>query len=142
MWAPVGYDRTLSYRFVMRLLELLAGIALLMTAIGLYGVLAYSVSERTREIGIRAALGASRREIMQLVLGAGLSVVVAGLALGVTAAIGVTRYLQDSLYAVSATDPGTFVSVIGVLFAVAVVAQIVPIFRAVHVDPAIALRQE
>ena len=129
-------------RFVMLLLELFGAVALLMTAVGLYGVIAYSVAERTREIGIRAALGATRRDIARLVLGGGISVVATGLAIGVVAALGATRFLQGSLYAVSAADPLTFASVVAVLFAVTLVAQIVPIVRAMHVDPAIALRQD
>jgi ABC-type antimicrobial peptide transport system permease subunit len=117
-------------------------VALLMTAVGLYGVISYTVSERTREIGIRAALGASRRDIVRLVLGSGLLVVSAGLGVGMLVATGVTQYLQGSLYGVSATDPVTFLGVIAVLFAVALVAQGIPIARAMRVDPAIALRQE
>jgi putative ABC transport system permease protein len=131
-----------SRRFLMRLLEIFSGIALVMTLIGLYGVIAYSVSERTREIGIRAALGASRRDIVRLVLGGGIAVVAAGLMIGAVAAAALTRYLQESLYAVSATDPATFMFVMAALFAVALLAHVVPVARAMHVDPAIALRQE
>jgi putative ABC transport system permease protein len=129
-------------RFVMLLLELFGAVALLMTAVGLYAVIACSVAERTREIGIRTALGATRRDIVTLVIGGGVSVVATGLAIGVVAALGATRYLQGSLYAVSPADPVTFVSVVAVLFAVALVAQFIPVVRAMHVDPAIALRQE
>ena len=129
-------------RFVMLLLECFGAAALLMTAVGLYGVISYTVSERTREIGIRAALGASRGDIVRLVVGSGLSVVAAGLAAGVLAAAGATRYLQSSLYGISTTDPATFAAVVVVLFLVTLVAQGIPIARALRVDPAVALRQE
>ena len=129
-------------RFVMVLLELFGGIALLMTAIGVYGVISYSVAERTREIGIRAALGAQPRDIVRLVIGGGLTVVCAGLAAGVIVALLATRYLAASLYNVSPTDPVTFAGVAAVLLLVALVAQSVPILRAMRVDPAIALRQD
>src|SRR3989454_301234 len=128
-------------RFVMLLLECFGAVALLMTAVGLYGVISYTVSERTREIGIRAALGASNADIMRLVLGGGIVVVGAGLAAGVLVALGATRYLEGSLYGVSATDPSTFVAVIAVLFLVTLAAQGIPIARAMRVDLAVALRQ-
>jgi putative ABC transport system permease protein len=129
-------------RFVMVLLECFGVVALLMTAVGLYGVISYTVSERTREIGIRAALGASRGSIVRLVLGNGLLVVCGGLAAGVLVAIGSTRYLQGSLFGISATDPATFAAVVGLLLLVALAAQGIPIARAMRVDPAVALRQE
>ena len=129
-------------RFVMVLLELFGGIALLMTAIGVYGVISYSVAERTREIGIRAALGAQPGDIVRLVVGGGLTVVCAGLAAGVIVALLATRFLESSLYGVSATDPATFAGVAVVLLLVALVAQGVPILRAMRVDPAVALRQD
>jgi predicted permease len=129
-------------RFVMVLLESFGAVALLMTAIGLYGVISYSVTERTREIGIRSALGASHADIARLVLGGGLAVVTAGLAAGVFVALGATRYLESSLYAVSPADPATFAGVVGVLFLVALAAQGIPTIRAMRVDPATALRQD
>jgi putative ABC transport system permease protein len=129
-------------RFVMVLLELFGAVALLMTAVGVYGVISYSVGERTREIGIRAALGASRRDILRLIVGGGLAVVCAGLAVGVLIALAATRFLEGSLYNVSTTDPATFLGVAVVLLAVALVAQSVPIARAMRVDPTVALRQD
>jgi putative ABC transport system permease protein len=129
-------------RFVMILLELFGAVALLMTAIGVYGVISYSVAERTREIGIRAALGAAPGDIVRLIVGGGLAVVSAGLAVGIVGAIAATRFLESSLFEVSATDPATFGAVAGVLLLVAIVAQAVPIARAMRVDPSIALRQE
>jgi putative ABC transport system permease protein len=129
-------------RFMMVLLELFGAVALLMTAVGLYGVISYSVVERTREIGIRAALGAPRADIVRLVMGGGLAIVAAGLAIGVVVAAAATRYLQGSLYAVSPTDPATFAGVVVVLFVVAALAQGIPVARATRVDPAVALRQD
>jgi putative ABC transport system permease protein len=126
----------------MVLLELFGAIALLMTAIGVYGVISYSVAERTREIGIRAALGAQPRDIVRLVVGGGLTVVCAGLAAGVFVALLATRFLESSLYGVSATDPATLAGVAGVLLLVALVAETVPILRAMRVDPTVALRQD
>src|SRR6185436_18562933 len=107
-----------------------------------YGVISYSVAERTREIGIRAALGAAPRDIVRLIVGGGLAVVCAGLAAGVVVALVATRFLESSLYDVSAADPATFAGVAGVLLVVALVAQAVPIMRAMRVDPSIALRQD
>jgi len=129
-------------RFVMILLEAFGIVAVLMTAVGVYGVISYSVAERTREIGIRAALGASPRDIVRLIVGGVMLVVALGLAAGVAAAVAATRFLEGSLYNVSATDPATFAGVALVLLAVALVAQAVPIARAMRVDPTVALRQE
>jgi putative ABC transport system permease protein len=129
-------------RFVMVLLELFGGLALLLTAVGVYGVISYAVAERTREIGLRAALGATPRDIVSLVIGHGLAIVAAGLAAGIGLALATTRYLQGSLYEVSAMDPPTFASVAAVLLAVAAVALSAPVVRALRVDPAVALRQD
>jgi putative ABC transport system permease protein len=129
-------------RFVMVLLELFGAVALLMTAIGVYGVISGAVAERTREIGIRAALGARPADIVRLIVGGGLTVVCAGLAVGVLVAVAATRFLEGSLYNVSATDPATFAGVSVVLLLVALVAQGVPIARALRVDPSVALRQD
>ena len=129
-------------RFLMLLLETFGAVALLMTAIGLYGAISYSVAERTREIGIRAALGASRADIARLVARSGLATVLSGLAAGIIGAAAVTRFLEGSLYGVTATDPGTFAAAVGVLFAVTLAAHGIPLVRALRVDPAIALRDE
>jgi ABC-type antimicrobial peptide transport system permease subunit len=129
-------------RFVMILLEAFSAVALLMTAIGVYGVISYAVSERTREIGIRSALGANSRDIVRLIVGGGLSVVAAGLAVGVLVALGATDYLDASLYQVGARDPLTFLTVTAILFAVALLAQAIPIARAMRIEPTIALRSE
>jgi ABC-type antimicrobial peptide transport system permease subunit len=124
------------------LLELFGAIALLMTAIGVYGVIAYSVAERTREIGVRTALGASPIDIVRLIVGGGMRVVAAALAAGVAATFAVTRYLESSLFGVSPTDPATFAGVLSVLLAVTLAAQLVPVVRAIRIDPALALRNE
>jgi predicted permease len=129
-------------RFVMILLEVFGAIALLMTAIGIYGVIAYSVSERTREIGLRAALGASSADIVRLIVAGGLKVVSAGLAVGTIGALIATRFLESSLFGVSPTDPATFVVVVLLLLVVTLAAQLVPVVRALRVDPAVALRTE
>ncbi len=105
-------------------------------------IISYSVAERTREIGIRAALGASRTDIVRLVLGGGLGVVAIGVAAGVAIALAATRYLHGSLYNVSATDPSTIAVVAVALFAIAAIAQGVPMARAMRVEPSVALRHD
>jgi putative ABC transport system permease protein len=127
-------------RFIMVLLEVFGAIALLMTAIGVYGVIAYSVSERTREIGVRSALGASSADIVRLVVGGGIGVVAAGLGGGILVASITTRFLQSSLFGVSPLDPLTFVGVALVIVVVTLTAQIIPVARALRIDPAVALR--
>ena len=129
-------------RFVMLLLELFGAMALLMTALGVYGVVAYSVSERTRELGLRSALGATRADIARLIIGNGLVVVFLGLGAGCAAAFAATRYLESSLFKVSATDPLTFALVALALLLVTLVAQGLPVWRATRVDPSVALRQD
>ncbi len=129
-------------RFVMILLELFGIIALAMTTIGVYGLVAYSVAERTREIGVRTALGASPLAIVRLIVGGGSKIVLVGLAAGTIIAMIATRYLASSLFGVSATDPATYAAVIVVLFVVTLAAQLVPVTRAVRIDPAVALRNE
>ena len=126
----------------MILLEVFGAVALLMTAIGVYGVISYSVAERTREIGIRAALGASSRDIVRLIVGGGSVGGRRGLGVGVAAAVAATRYLDGSLFNVSATDPSTFGAVAVVLLLVALAAQSVPVVRAMRVDPTVALKAE
>jgi putative ABC transport system permease protein len=119
-----------------------SGVAVALAAIGLYGVLAYAVTQRTREIGIRMALGAQRREVMRLVLGQSAMLAAIGLAVGLAAAAGATRYLEGMLFGVTPLDPATFV-VVAIAFAlVAIVASYVPARRATRVDPLEALRFE
>lgn len=117
-------------------------LALLLAAIGIYGVVSYSVAQRTREIGVRMALGAKRKDVLGLVLGEGLFVIALGLALGLLLAFAATRVIAGFLYGIGATDPLTFVSVPLVLGFVALVASYVPAQRATTVDPLVALRHE
>jgi putative ABC transport system permease protein len=129
-------------RFEVTLVGLFAGLALLLAVVGLYGVIAYLVAQRTQEIGIRIALGAQRRDVLQLVVGHGLKLVAVGLVLGIAGALAVTRLLRDLLFEVSATDPLVFV-IVPITFAlVALVASWLPARRAASVDPMIALRDE
>ena len=129
-------------RFSMMLLAVFAGAALLLAAIGLYGVISFSVTERTREIGIRLAMGASHRDVLRLVIGQGLSLSLAGIVLGMAAAIVLTRLMTSLLFGVSATDTFTFIAVSVVLTGVALGACFVPARRAATVDPIVALRYE
>jgi putative ABC transport system permease protein len=135
-------DSTALRRFSMFLLALFAGLALLLAAIGLYGVISYSVVQRTRELGIRIALGAKRSDILGLVVRQGMSVVALGLAGGLVASFLLTRLMAGLLFGVSPTDPATFVLVAIALAAVALVACLFPARRANVVDPAVALRSE
>ena len=129
-------------RFSTFLLGLFATTALLLTAVGLYGVVAYATSRRAREIGIRIALGARGRNVLALVIRQGMLPALIGLAAGVAGALALTRLLANQLYEVKATDPLTFLCVIAVLLLVALAACYVPARRAAKVDPMVALRQE
>lgn len=129
-------------RFNMLLLGIFAGVALVLAAVGLYGVMSYSVSWRTREIGIRMALGAKRADVLRLVVRQGMTMTLIGLALGLAGAFSISRVLRGLLHGVSPTDPLTFVAVSIVLLVVALLACLVPARRATRVDPIIALRTE
>jgi putative ABC transport system permease protein len=129
-------------RFNMLLLALFAGLALALGAVGLYGVLSYLVAQRTHEMGIRMALGASRREVLRLVVRNGLRMTFIGLGIGIVAAVGLTRLLAGLLFGVKPADPLTFGTVSLVLCGVALVACYIPARRATRVDPIVALRYE
>jgi putative ABC transport system permease protein len=124
------------------LLATFAALALALAAIGIYGIVAYSVTERTREIGVRLALGAQRRDVIAMVLAPGMTLTAIGTVLGVTAALGLTRLMSSLLFGVSAVDPTTFLVIPAVLIAVAFVASYVPARRATKVDPLQSLRSE
>jgi putative ABC transport system permease protein len=129
-------------RLVLTLFSLFAALALLLAVIGIYGVLASSVAQRTRELGIRIALGATPRGVLQLVIGNGVKLVGLGIAIGLAGAIAANRLLADLLFGVSATDPLTFTLIALLLSAVAVLASYIPARRATKVDPLVALRYE
>jgi putative ABC transport system permease protein len=129
-------------RFYMLLLALFAGIAATLAAIGIYGVLAYSVVQRTHEIGIRMALGAQAGDVLKLVIRHGMTMTLIGVVLGLAASAALTRLMAGLLFGVSATDPLTFVIVTGFLAGVALLACYLPARRATKVDPITALRYE
>jgi ABC-type antimicrobial peptide transport system permease subunit len=119
-----------------------ASLAIALAAAGIYGVMAYSVTQRTREIGIRVALGAQRSAVMRLVLGQSLALVTAGLAIGLAGAAGATRYLEGLLFGLTPLDASTFAGAAVLFGSVAAVASYVPARRAATVDPMVALRSE
>jgi putative ABC transport system permease protein len=129
-------------RLNMLLLGLFAGLALVLAAVGIYGVISYSVSQRTREIGIRMALGASHTSVLRLVVGEGMILAVIGVTIGVVASFFLTRLMSTLLFGVSTTDPITFVAISLLLTSVSMVASLVPARRATRVDPMVALRYE
>jgi putative ABC transport system permease protein len=148
---PVNQARTLESilseqvqypRYYSMLLGLFAAVAMVLAAVGIYGVMAYVVEQRTREIGIRMALGASWSQVLRLVVRQAVWIIAVGLALGIGGAIALTRFISSELWEVQASDPATFAGVSILLVVVAVAACLVPTRRAVQVDPTIALRYE
>lgn len=124
------------------LLGVFAGLALLLASIGIYGVMSYTVAQRTRELGVRVALGASRQSVLGLVMRQGVAITLIGVAIGLAGAFALTRLIATQLFGVNATDPATFATVTGVLIAVAVAATLVPALRATRIDPLTALRED
>jgi putative ABC transport system permease protein len=124
------------------LLGVFAGVALLLAAIGIYGVISYSVTQRIHELGIRAALGASRGGLLALVIRRGMAQAMGGLALGLAGSLAVTRLLSSLLFGVSPRDPGTLIAAAAILTVVAFMASYIPARRAANVDPLVALRQD
>jgi ABC-type antimicrobial peptide transport system permease subunit len=129
-------------RFNLILVGIFAGSALLLAVAGIYGVLAYSVARRTREIGVRIALGASTGNVLGLVLGQAMATALAGVAAGVLGAFSLTRLMRSLLFEISPTDPLTFAAVALLLLLVVALAAYLPARRATRVDPTIALRYE
>jgi putative ABC transport system permease protein len=129
-------------RWTVLLVGLFSGVALLLAAVGIYGVQAYSVTQRTREIGIRRALGASDAEVLKLIVGNGMSLTLAGVVLGLVAAFALSRVLAGLLFGVSATDAATFTAIPVLLAAVGLVACYIPARRATRIDPVVAIRGE
>ena len=129
-------------RLSMILLGAFSAIALLLASIGIYGVLAYSVTQRSRELGIRMALGAARGAVLRLVIGQGMALAGIGIVIGLVGAFALTRLLTSQLYSVTPTDPATFVGVSLLLAGIALVATLLPALRATRVDPVVALREE
>jgi putative ABC transport system permease protein len=149
--SPLGDPRTeesqlaeqVQYpRYYSMLLGLFAFVATVLAAVGIYGIMAYAVEQRTREIGIRMALGAGGWQVLRLVIRQAIWMIAAGLALGLAGAMALTRFISSELWEVQSTDPLTFVEVSVLLIAVALLACLVPTRRAVQVDPTIALRYE
>jgi len=150
-FVPVGRVRAMEevlvgslafQRFIMALLTAFAGLAIVLASVGLYGVIAYLVTQRTHEIGVRMALGARSHDVLRMVLGHGLRLVGIGVVLGLAGALALTRFLAGQLYGVRPTDPLTFVAVTALLAVVALAATYLPARRAARVDPMVALRSE
>jgi putative ABC transport system permease protein len=129
-------------RGVMILLGLFASVAVMLAAVGIYSLLSYAVTQRTREIGLRLALGAQTRDVLRLIIGQGIKLALLGVALGLLAAFALTRLMEKLLFGVSATDPLTFGAITLLLLSVALLACWLPARRATKVDPLKALRHE
>jgi putative ABC transport system permease protein len=129
-------------RFRAVLLGVFAGIALILAAIGLYGVIAYSVAQRTNELGVRVALGAQKSDVLKLVVGHGAQLAALGIAIGLVLALALMRIISTLLFSVNATDPVTFAAAAIVILAIALAASYIPALKAIKVDPVVALRCE
>jgi putative ABC transport system permease protein len=131
-----------NLRLSMLLLGLFGAVAAILAAVGIYGVMAHSVTERTREFGVRMALGARAGDVLLMVVGRATWLIVGGIVLGLVSAIAFSRVLEANLFQVSATDPLTYAAVSGLLFVVAIIACVVPAGRAAVLNPIVALRHD
>jgi putative ABC transport system permease protein len=129
-------------RLSMVLLGVFAGLALLLASLGIYGVMSYSVAQRSRDLGVRMALGAARGSVLALVMRQGIVLAAAGIGVGLVGAFALTRLISSQLYSVRPTDPATFAGVALLLGGIAVLATFIPALRATRVDPVVALREE
>jgi len=129
-------------RLAMILLSVFSTLALVLSAVGIYGVISYVTGERTHEIGIRVALGASASDVLRMIVGEGMRIALIGVGIGIAAALGLTRLITKLIFGVRADDPLTFIGVAVLLSGVALVACYIPARRAMRVDPIIALRYE
>ena len=135
-------DSVAQRRFSMLLLATFAATALFLAAVGIYGVVGYSVSQRTREIGVRLAIGAERRDVLALVVGGGMKLAAVGVAIGLAGALGLTQLITTMLYNVTPFDPLSYAVTASVLLTIAAIACYVPARRAMNVDPLVAIREE
>jgi putative ABC transport system permease protein len=135
-------DTMANRRFSTLLLGIFAALALVLASVGVYGVISYSVTSRTHEVGIRRALGANKSDILRLVVGQAMALAMTGVAIGIAGAFALTRLMSSLLFQVSATDAITFLTVALLIAVVALVASFIPARRAAKVDPVIALRYE
>ena len=137
------YDKSMMRTsFTLVMLGIAGAMALALGMIGIYGVVSYTVSQRTREIGIRVALGAPAGNVLQLVLGQSARIIFAGVGIGVAVALGLTELMRSLLFGVSPRDPLTFAAVAGLLIVAALLASYIPARRAMRIDPIVALRHE
>ena len=135
-------DSIADRRLTVWLLGVFAALAIVLAAVGIYGVISFSVARRTREIGVRMALGASRADVLRMIVREGMRTAAIGLAAGLVAALALTRVMRSILYEVTATDPAVFAAIALLLAAVAALASYIPARRATRIDPIAALRYE